>query len=121
MLDIQFTIYMYASLQKEFWCGYPGEPDFPGLPNGEFTYEALKDMPRRAIWSHLWTQQELDAGDRDDDDYMRLYRLANEIEKADAAQIHVPRIGEACGLCDFQQACGISIPTSVSDEEAAWL
>lgn len=121
MLDIQFSIYIYASMQKEFWTGYPGEPDFPGLPNGEFQYESLKDMPRRAIWFHLWTQQELDAGDRGDDDFMRLYRLAHEIEKADAAQIHVPRIGDACGLCDHQKACGIEIPASVVEEETAWL
>lgn len=117
------TIYTFASVQPEFWMGVDGDPDYPGLSNGEFLYGLYKDMPRRAIWWHLWTGKEIDAGPRDEDDYMRLYRLCNEVEKAVERDVFVPRIGEACGLCSFVDQCRISIPSrdqELEDEEA-WI
>lgn len=120
-LDLQFTVYCYASLQPEFWMG--NGPQFPAIPNGEFRYEMLKDMKRRPIWFHLWGPKELDAGDRDEADFMRLYRLVNEIEKADAAGIHIPRIGEACGLCDYNEPCGTPIPKreEIAEDQDSWI
>lgn len=129
-LNIQFTVYMWAVAQPEFWLGATladgtPDPDFPGIPNGEWAYEMYKDMPRRAIWVHLWEHKELDAGPRDQADFDRLYKVVEEIDKADKAQIHVPRIGEACLLCDFKDECtlGVRIPTAseLAELDDAWL
>jgi len=38
-LNIQMTTYHWATLQKEFWTGYPGEEDkYSGFENGEELY-----------------------------------------------------------------------------------
>jgi RecB family exonuclease len=108
-LDIQFTVYVYAAMQPEFWMG--NGPDFPPLPDGEAMYEIAQRLPVKAIWHHLWTGKEIYAGDRDDGDFMRLYRLATEIQKAMDADIFVPNIGEACIWCDYTEPCGIKVPT----------
>jgi hypothetical protein len=101
-LNIQFTAYLYAMSQPEFWFGHPDDPRFPALPNAEWYWETLKDMPKRAIWVHLWDNcKELDAGDRDDEDFARLYRLCNEVQRAVELQVFVPHIGDACQLCDY--------------------
>lgn len=120
-LNVQFTTYMYASLQPEFWMGN-GE-DFPGIPNGKWLYEMHKDTPRRAIWNHLWTMREIDAGPRVEADFARLYRVTDEIEKAVQAQVHVPKIGSACSLCSFTKECGLTIPSKeeMREEENAWI
>lgn len=129
-LNVQFTVYMWAVAQPEFWFGATTpdgspDPDFPPIPNGEWAYEMYKDMPRRAIWVHLWEHKELDAGPRDDLDFQRLYRVCEEVAKADAAQIHVPRVGDACLLCDFKEECSMSIkiPTAreLAELDDAWL
>lgn len=123
-LDIQFTIYIYASLQPEFWLGnLEAGPDFVGLTNGEFLMQTYEGVPRRGIWFHLWGPKEIDAGDRDDADFMRLYRLLEQVERATEAQVFVPRIGEACGLCDFKAECGIEIPSKdeIAAQENAWI
>lgn len=115
-LDQQFTVYVYATMQPEFWLG--NGPDFPGMPNGAKLMEELENTPRRGVWYHLMTNKELDAGPRDDGDFMRLYRVANEIAKATEAQIFVPKIGETCIWCDYTVECGITIPDrdQVEDE-----
>jgi hypothetical protein len=110
-LNIQFTVYLYALGQPEFWFGN-GE-GYPAVPNGEWYYEMFKDMPRRGIWVHLWQNaRELDAGGRDDEDFARLYRLCCEIERAVKYQVFVPSIGEACQLCDYaHDPCPVSPPS----------
>lgn len=121
-LDIQFTIYVFASLQPEFWIG--NGPDFPGLPNGEWLYETYQQMPRRAIWYHLWNQKELDAGSREDGDFMRLYRLCEQVDRATQLQVWVPRIGDACGLCPFSSGpCPVEVPTraQLEAQDEAWM
>lgn len=123
-LDIQFTVYAYASLQPEFWFG--NGPDYPPVTNAEWAYEMFGDLPRRPIWFHLMAHppKEIDAGPRDDADFMRLYRLADEIERAQAEKVFVPRIGEHCTICDFRDnGCPVTIPTreDVQDDENAWL
>lgn len=120
-LDIQFTIYTYASMQREFWEG--NGPDYPGLPNGGFLFDLYKDMPRRAIWWHLWTGKEIDAGPRDEEDFLRLYRLVTEVEKAMERQVFVPRIGDACGLCSYTDQCNLRIPTRGEEleDEDVWI
>lgn len=108
-LNTQFTVYMYASEQPEFFLG--NGPGFPALPNGEELWEECQRLPRKAIWYHLMTNKEIDAGPRDDGDYMRLYRVCNEIARAKELQVHVPKIGDACVYCDYNDPCGVPIPT----------
>lgn len=122
--NTQFTVYVFASQQPEFWMGVDGNPDYPGLPNGEMLYSLYNDLPRRAIWWHLLGPKELDAGPRDDSDYMRLYRLIDEVEKAMERDVFVPRIGESsCSICDFTAECGLRIPTREEELEDphAWI
>lgn len=121
-MDVQFTFYHFASLQKEFWVG--NGPDFPGLPDGEAIYEQLLDVPRRAIWRHLRTARDIDAGDRTDEDFERLNLVLNEIEKADKADVHVPKVGAACGMCDYASICRAKIPSSFDidpEDNNGWL
>lgn len=119
-LDIQFTVYQYASLQPEFWFG--NGPDFPAMDDAQRKYDDYFDLPRRAIWYHLMTIREIDAGPRDDDDFMRLYRLCEQIKRAEEAQVFVPKIGDNCNFCAFKEPCGVTIPTreEVAAQEDAW-
>lgn len=114
-LDQQFTVYVYASLQPEFWMG--NGPEFPGITNGKQLMEQLEDVPRRGVWYHLMTNKEIDAGPRDDGDFMRLYRVAEQIARATEAKVFVPKIGDACIWCDYTAECGITIPDRDALEE----
>lgn len=107
-LDVQFTVYVYASLQPEFWMGYE---EVPGLPNGEELFEKYSKMDRRAVWYHLMGNKEINAGERDDGDFMRLYRVCLEIANAFEKQVFVPSIsGESCTFCPFTEVCNAVIP-----------
>ncbi len=120
-LDIQFTVYMYAVEQIEFWMGN-GE-EFPPISNGEWRFETLKDVPKRAIWYHLWSNKEIDAGPRTQVDFERLYSLALEIDRADRKDVHIPNIGTSCQFCDYLKPCGVSIPTQeeIASQDEAWI
>lgn len=129
-LDPQFTIYDYASRQREFWCGWPLpdgtiDPRFPGLPNGEWLYELHKTTPRRSIWFHLWDPKEIDCGTHDEADYGRLFRVCEQIRRAEQLQVFVPKIGDACLFCDFTEICPTEpVVKTIEDfqaEETAWL
>lgn len=110
-MDIQFTVYAYASLQPEFWMGFEDDPKYPPMPNGEELYERFLDMPRKPIWYHLWTNKEILAGERDDDDFMRLYRLILEIVNAIEKEVFVPNIsGDSCTYCSFTDICKAVMP-----------
>lgn len=114
-LDVQFTVYMYAVTQQEFWVGVEGNPDFPGLENGSWLWETVgKNITTRAIWWGVHTGKQIDAGPRTQYDFERLYRVADEIEKSINAGIAVPKIGEACQWCDFQEPCALEIPVAIS-------
>lgn len=127
--NIQFSTYAYASLQPEFWLGNPaaetGDRKYPPIAQGEWWHEMLQETPRRAIWYHLWDSKELDAGERGETDFMRLYRVCNEIERAIEAQVFVPNIsGDTCGICDYADGpCPVRIPTreEVLEDDHAWL
>jgi len=113
--NIQFTTYVWASMQPEFWMG--NGPDYPALPGGLLLYERFKEIPRRGIWFHLQTNKEIDAGPRDDEDFIRLYRVCEEIDKAITHNVFVPNIsGDSCGFCDYTEPCGLAIPTQNDDE-----
>lgn len=116
-LDIQFTTYMYASLQEEMWVGVPGWPDedgeekYVGLENGKELFERFADMPRRGVWYHLNTNKEIAVGAREDEDYMRLYRCLNEIENAIEKSVYVPCIsGDTCTYCSYKDVCPVVMP-----------
>lgn len=112
--NIQFTAYHYASLQPEFWIGYPGDPDFPGLPDGARLYKEFKNSPRQAVWWSLATDQEIDAGERTQADFNRMYLLVTEMERAMTHEVFMPCIsGETCTMCDFTRECGVEIPSKV--------
>lgn len=113
-LDVQFTTYMYAISQKEFWTGAPGEPEFGGLPNGEWLWATLQGVPRRAIWFSLWNGRQLDAGPRTEVDFGRLYRVCTEVDSAIEHQVFVPKIGEPCTYCDYVERCSMEIPVSIA-------
>lgn len=113
-LDIQFTTYVYATFQREFWVG-ADDPEFPGLPNGEWLWETVgKCMDRRSKWHHLYGARLIDAGPRTTTDFQRLYRLCSEIEHAVDLNVAVPTIGESCQWCDYQDPCTLDIPVSIS-------
>lgn len=126
-LDVQLTAYDYAVSQKAFWVGVDGNPEYPGVANGEWLWETVgRDITRRCIWWGVWTQKQIDAGPRTQRDYERLYRVCDEIEKATKAQVYVPKIGEACTYCDFQDSCALQIPTALEqlndpNDEARWI
>ena len=122
-LSVQGTVYVYATLQPEFWLGNGRE--FPGLPNGEWQFEMLSDVERRFIWNHLWTDKELDGGGRTKEDFERVYRQINEIEKAIEADIFVPTISHAlCEYCDYaEDPCPVRVPTrdEITNQDSSWL
>lgn len=122
-LNVQFSMYDYASREPEFWVG--NGPDFPGIPNGEWMYETLADLPRRNIWYHLWGNAEIDAGSREPEDFMRMYRAFQQIERAIDNEVFVPDIsGASCTVCAYAgDPCPVVIPDrqAVLEEEAAWL
>lgn len=111
--DIQFTAYYWASLQPEFWLGH-GTPEYPAIIS-EGELEQYLKMPRVCNWYHLYSCQEIDAGPRDDNDFLRLYRACKEIEKALKHEVYVPNIsGDSCTFCPYTEPCGLPILT---DEE----
>lgn len=119
-MDVQFTTYVFASLQPEFWMGMTSEngQEYPGMANGEQLYEEYMNVERRAIWYHLWTQQELDAGERDDEDFMRMYQCVKEIAKACEAKVFVPNISaDSCLWCSYRDICGAVIPVQKHVDE----
>lgn len=116
-LNVQFTIYDYASRQKEFWTG--ANADFPGVPNGEWWWSMAADLPRENIWYGLMQKRPYDAGERTEPDYLRLYRVAKEVERALEHEVYVPNIsGDSCGFCSFTAACRLPFdPQADPDDE----
>lgn len=112
--NIQFTAYYYASMQPEFWIGYPGDSEFPGLPDGAALYEEFKRAPRQVIWWSLPTDEEINAGERTQADFNRMYQCVSEMDKAMTYGVYVPCIsGDTCTMCDYTQECGVEIPSAV--------
>lgn len=107
-LDVQFTVYVFAAMQPEFWLG-GGE--YPALCDEELWRDNLSHLRVRPLWYHLETNQNIDAGLRDDADFMRLYRCCDEIHRASEANVYVPNIsGDSCGFCPYKKPCGLPLP-----------
>lgn len=117
--DIQFTAYMYATLQKQFWTGIEGSPTYLGFADGEELYEHFKDVRRVGVYLMLGEScAELDVGDRGDMDYGQLYRLISEVDNAVQKRVFVPRIGaDTCSNCDYFDRCSIDIPKPQRDTQ----
>ncbi len=109
-MNIQFTIYMYASYQPEFWAD---------IPNGMELFEKLKDAPRRGTWYSLWNHKRTDVGPRNELDMERLYRAMVEIERALKHEVFVPNIkGDSCMWCSYTNLCPATIPLAQEVEIA---
>ncbi len=110
--DIQFSIYLYASQQAEFW---------EGIKDGEEHFERLSGTQRRGVWYSLWNHKMTDVGVRTEEDMMRLYRVLLEIEKAVENEVYVPNLtGESCMWCSYTDYCAVVIPVRhVLDEARA--
>ena len=106
--DVQFTCYSYAPTQREFWFG---TDDSPPVPDAEVRWERYKNSQPRGYWYHLETNKEIFTGLRDDEDYMRLYRIAKEMARALEYEVYVPNLsGDSCTFCSYQKPCGLPIP-----------
>lgn len=108
-LLLQFTIYDYASRQKEFWTGWPENLEkFPPIPGGAELYERFQDVDRRLIWHDLKEQEEIDVGPRGMKDYARAYRCMEQIDRAIQKEVFVPSVSaDTCGFCDFKDICPV--------------
>jgi hypothetical protein len=114
-IDPQFTAYIWAISQREFWFGHPGT-DFLPVENAEWYWELTQSMPKRGLWIHLWDEgKEIDAGGREDVDFGRLYRLCNEVERAIELKVFVPKLGDHCGYCDYAHDPCPEQPVSAED------
>lgn len=116
-LDIQFSIYCWASMQKEFWTGYPGEEDkYHGIENGEELFEKFSTLPREGYWFDLKTSEAIYVGDRTGRDFGRLYRLIEQVARAVEYDVYVPTLnGDTCTWCDFQDICPVSFDNDTSE------
>lgn len=118
-LDLQFTTYLWAVQQKEFWVGMesddPKWPDkYPGLPDGEKLFEEFQKAKHVARWVDLRKTAFTNVGPRTEFDYARLYRMAEMIQRAIDTETFVPSISaEACKWCDFHEQCPVYIESPV--------
>lgn len=107
--NIQFSSYMFAASQKQFWCGYEPEIEkYKGFPNGEELYERFKDYTITGIWYDLRNAKEYPVGPRTEADTKKLYRCIDEISRAVELEVFIPDIsGDTCGICSYTEMCPI--------------
>lgn len=121
--DVQFTAYMWAAQQRQFWCGYEPEIDkYPGFDDGEAMYEKYKDYTVVGVWYDLRKADEYPVGPREPGDYQKLYRCLDMIAHAVEQEAYVPDIsGDTCGICSYADICplyvipDVTIPTKDQD------
>jgi len=107
--DVQFTSYMWAATQKEFWTGFePEKEKYCGFENGEELFDRFSGSDIVGIWYDLRKAKSYEVGARTEEDYNRLHRCLDQIEKAVELQVFVPNIsGDACGICSYQDVCPV--------------
>lgn len=109
-MDVQFTAYIYASEQEEFWHD---------IPNGEELFDTLQGVRRRGIWYSIWNHRTVDVGPRNELDMERLYRVMLEIERAMERDVYVPNISaDSCMWCSYINLCAVTIPLAQEVEIA---
>lgn len=115
-MDIQFTTYYYASMQPEFWFGnLKMGSKYKPMEDGEDWFEIFSDenAQRKVWWHHLRTLQKIDAGIRDDNDFLRMYRLIMEVTKAVEADVYIPSIKpDSCMYCPYTDQCATVGPVA---------
>lgn len=118
-LDVQFSSYLWAAKQKEFWCGYELEKEkYSGFENGEELFERVKNYNVIGIWYDLRNNKQYRVGERTEGDFRRLFHCIDQIGRAMEAEVFVPSIsGDACSICSFHETC-VAYPSDVfgSDE-----
>jgi RecB family exonuclease len=105
--DIQFSTYLYAPTQKEFWCGSDEDrKKYTGFPNGEELWDRFQSYETVGIWYDLRNTKEYNVGPRDQDDYDKLLMCIEQIARAIELEVFVPDIsGDSCGLCSYRDIC----------------
>ena len=109
-LDIQFSLYLYASYQREFWEGHPDEPEkYSGIEDGSELFEYFQEIPRRGFWYDLKKGGDrIFVGDRTMRDFARLYRLMEQVARAVEYEVFIPTINQdTCTWCDHQDICPV--------------
>ena len=107
-LDVQGTCYAWAVSCKEFWVGHDGDDKYPGIENGEELYERFKNVQPDVIWYDLKNNKPYSFGRRTTQDFARLYRLMQMIERAVETDTYIPTIsGDSCGFCEYQDICPV--------------
>lgn len=109
--DLQFTIYLFASEQPEFW---------KEIPDGMAWFEEFKGQPREGYWYSLWPPHKMiEVAPRTDLDMMRLYYVLLAIEQAIEKEVYVPSLtGNPCFYCAYAHLCAAVIPLQDVLEEA---
>jgi RecB family exonuclease len=105
--DVQFSTYLYAPTQKEFWCGSDEDrKKYTGFPNGEELWERFQSYETVGIWYDLRNTKEYHVGPRDQSDYDKLLMCIEQIARAIELEVFVPDIsGDSCGLCSYRDIC----------------
>ena len=107
--DVQFTSYIWAAQQREFWTGFePEKEKYSGFENGEELFDRFSGADIVGVWYDLRKAKEYEVGQRTAEDYNQLHRCLDQIEKAVELQVFIPNIsGEACGICSYQDICPV--------------
>lgn len=117
-LNIQFTSYIWAVSQREFWVGIDGSDKYVGFSNGEELFEKYEDYRKSGFWLDLRNAKSYSVGPRGTVDIVRLYRCLDAIEEAITAGVFVPNIsGDSCRICSFQDECTAYLSSEQSGKD----
>lgn len=104
--NLQFTVYLYATTQIEFWVGSQGEDGF-GKERGEELWKRFEGVERTANWVNLRKFAIQDAGTRGPIDFERLRLAVSQYAALVQADIFPLSIsGENCEYCPYRRVCG---------------
>lgn len=106
--NVQFTVYCWASLQRDFW------KDFP---DADERWQLYANWARRGRWFDVAHNKPVDAGWRAAADYARMKVALKEYVKANNADsFPLTMKGDVCLYCDFRDGTcgGVAVP----DEDA---
>ena len=104
--NLQFTSYMYATTQPEFWAAVPGHED---------GYELYRNYKRSGWWLHARNTKKIHVGERTQRDYDRLLLAIDEMEKAiDQGIFPLTISGEECGYCPYEEdVCATEVTNAI--------
>lgn len=106
--NVQWTVYSWASLQREFWVDFPDANE---------RWELYSQWARRGRWLDIMHNKPVDTGWRSEADYGRMFVALREYVKAVNLDVYPLTIkGDTCLYCDFRDGTCGGIP--VPDEDA---